>query len=133
MRASEHRASERGAAELLSHSCFQGSRGAMCIDIPAFFTITFSRQASQDWEDRPVATHSRITSNGSGELHGQLPSTFVAVAKMKFYIDELPVLFPYPKIYPEQYAYMTDLKRTLDANDTACSKCLPAPARRSRY
>lgn len=35
---------------------------------------------------------------------------------MKFYIDELPVLFPYPKIYPEQYAYMTDLKRTLDAN-----------------
>ncbi|PWO00867.1 putative RAD3-DNA helicase/ATPase [Tilletiopsis washingtonensis] len=35
---------------------------------------------------------------------------------MKFFIDELPVLFPYPKIYPEQYAYMTDLKRTLDAN-----------------
>lgn len=35
---------------------------------------------------------------------------------MKFYIDELPVLFPYPKIYPEQYAYMTDLKRTLDSN-----------------
>ncbi|WFD33767.1 DNA helicase [Malassezia cuniculi] len=33
---------------------------------------------------------------------------------MKFYIDELPVLFPYPKIYPEQYAYMVDLKRTLD-------------------
>lgn len=59
---------------------------------------------------------------------------------MKFFIDELPVLFPYPKIYrmfssskcsfhrqgltlllflptpAEQYAYMTDLKRTLDAN-----------------
>lgn len=34
---------------------------------------------------------------------------------MKFYIDELPVLFPYPKIYPEQYSYMVDLKRTLDA------------------
>lgn len=33
---------------------------------------------------------------------------------MKFYIDDLPVLFPYPKIYPEQYAYMVDLKRTLD-------------------
>ncbi|WFD30076.1 DNA helicase [Malassezia sp. CBS 17886] len=33
---------------------------------------------------------------------------------MKFYIDDLPVLFPYPKIYPEQYAYMCDLKRTLD-------------------
>lgn len=35
-------------------------------------------------------------------------------ATMKFYIDDLPVLFPYPKIYPEQYAYMVDLKRTLD-------------------
>ncbi|PHH65392.1 hypothetical protein CDD81_2496 [Ophiocordyceps australis] len=34
---------------------------------------------------------------------------------MKFDIDGLPVLFPYPKIYPEQYAYMCDLKRTLDA------------------
>ena len=33
---------------------------------------------------------------------------------MKFHIDDLPVLFPYPRIYPEQYAYMCDLKRTLD-------------------
>lgn len=30
-------------------------------------------------------------------------------------IEDLPVLFPYPRIYPEQYAYMCDLKRTLDA------------------
>ncbi|KAF1810780.1 putative TFIIH complex helicase Rad3 [Eremomyces bilateralis CBS 781.70] len=34
---------------------------------------------------------------------------------MRFNIDELEVLFPYPRIYPEQYAYMCDLKRTLDA------------------
>lgn len=34
---------------------------------------------------------------------------------MKFMIDDLEVLFPYPRIYPEQYAYMCDLKRTLDA------------------
>lgn len=34
---------------------------------------------------------------------------------MKFMIEDLPVLFPYPRIYPEQYKYMTDLKRTLDA------------------
>jgi DNA excision repair protein ERCC-2 len=27
----------------------------------------------------------------------------------------LEVLFPYPMIYPEQYEYMCDLKRTLDA------------------
>lgn len=34
---------------------------------------------------------------------------------MKFMIEDLPILFPYPRIYPEQYAYMCDLKRTLDA------------------
>ncbi|KAF2495329.1 DNA repair helicase RAD3 [Lophium mytilinum] len=34
---------------------------------------------------------------------------------MRFNIEELEVLFPYPSIYPEQYAYMCDLKRTLDA------------------
>ncbi|KAF9246525.1 hypothetical protein BU15DRAFT_40365 [Melanogaster broomeanus] len=34
---------------------------------------------------------------------------------MKFYIDNLPIIFPYDRIYPEQFAYMCDLKRTLDA------------------
>ncbi|KAM5448009.1 TFIIH/NER complex ATP-dependent 5'-3' DNA helicase subunit [Microsporum audouinii] len=34
---------------------------------------------------------------------------------MEFYIDDLPILFPYPRIYPEQYAYMCDLKKVLDA------------------
>ncbi|KAL5511873.1 RAD3 [Sanghuangporus vaninii] len=34
---------------------------------------------------------------------------------MKFYIDDLPIIFPYDRIYPEQYQYMCDLKRTLDA------------------
>ncbi|KAF9264691.1 DNA repair helicase [Marasmius fiardii PR-910] len=34
---------------------------------------------------------------------------------MKFTIDDLPIIFPYDRIYPEQYAYMCDLKRTLDA------------------
>lgn len=29
--------------------------------------------------------------------------------------SDLPVLFPYTRIYPEQYAYMCDLKKTLDA------------------
>ncbi|AMD22200.1 HGL140Cp [Eremothecium sinecaudum] len=33
---------------------------------------------------------------------------------MKFFIDDLPILFPYPKIYPEQYQYMCDIKKTLD-------------------
>ncbi|DAA76068.1 TPA_exp: Uncharacterized protein A8136_1105 [Trichophyton benhamiae CBS 112371] len=34
---------------------------------------------------------------------------------MEFLIDDLPILFPYPRIYPEQYAYMCDLKKVLDA------------------
>ena len=29
--------------------------------------------------------------------------------------SDLEILFPYPRIYPEQYTYMCDLKRTLDA------------------
>ncbi|MBW0469071.1 hypothetical protein O181_008786 [Austropuccinia psidii MF-1] len=35
-------------------------------------------------------------------------------SSMIFTIDDLEVIFPYDKIYPEQYAYMCDLKRTLD-------------------
>ncbi|KAI0699714.1 DNA repair helicase [Cytidiella melzeri] len=35
---------------------------------------------------------------------------------MKFTIDDLPVIFPYDRIYPEQYSYMCDLKRTLDSS-----------------
>lgn len=34
---------------------------------------------------------------------------------MKFFIEDLEVLFPYPKVYPEQYEYMYDIKKTLDA------------------
>ena len=34
---------------------------------------------------------------------------------MKFKIEEVTVYFPYDNIYPEQYAYMIELKRTLDA------------------
>ena len=33
---------------------------------------------------------------------------------MKFFIDGLEVIFPYEYIYPEQYAYMVELKKTLD-------------------
>uniref|UniRef100_UPI00358E0210 general transcription and DNA repair factor IIH helicase subunit XPD isoform X2 n=1 Tax=Myxine glutinosa TaxID=7769 RepID=UPI00358E0210 len=34
---------------------------------------------------------------------------------MKLTVDGLPVYFPYEFIYPEQFAYMLELKRTLDA------------------
>jgi hypothetical protein len=34
---------------------------------------------------------------------------------MKFVLDGLTVYFPYEFIYPEQYRYMLELKRALDA------------------
>ncbi|KAI4374304.1 hypothetical protein MLD38_012314 [Melastoma candidum] len=34
---------------------------------------------------------------------------------MKFRLEDITVYFPYDHIYPEQHAYMLDLKRTLDA------------------
>lgn len=34
---------------------------------------------------------------------------------MKFDIDDVTVYFPYSRIYPEQYQYMVDVKRALDA------------------
>ena len=37
------------------------------------------------------------------------------LAGYRFELDGLPVLFPYDYIYPEQFAYMNDLKRALDA------------------
>jgi DNA excision repair protein ERCC-2 len=38
---------------------------------------------------------------------------------MLFHIGDLPVLFPYPSINPEQFAYMSDLKKTLDVGFAA--------------
>lgn len=35
--------------------------------------------------------------------------------KMKFQLEEVTVFFPYEYIYPEQYLYMQELKRALDA------------------
>lgn len=35
--------------------------------------------------------------------------------KMKFHLEDITVYFPYTHIYPEQYAYMLELKRALDA------------------
>ena len=36
---------------------------------------------------------------------------------MKFQLDEVTVYFPYEYIYPEQFRYMQELKRALDAHD----------------
>ncbi|KAK3282581.1 hypothetical protein CYMTET_9690 [Cymbomonas tetramitiformis] len=39
---------------------------------------------------------------------------------MKFQLEDLTVYFPYEYIYPEQYQYMLELKRSLDAKGHAC-------------
>lgn len=49
-----------------------------------------------------VSTLLHVAANIKNHLH------------MRFEIDGLPVIFPYPKIYPEQYEYMSDIKKTLD-------------------
>lgn len=33
-------------------------------------------------------------------------------------VEDLTVLFPYDYVYPEQYNYMLNLKKTLDGNRT---------------
>ncbi len=38
---------------------------------------------------------------------------------MRFTIDQLEVYFPYDYIYPEQYEYMVEIKRALDAKVSA--------------
>ena len=38
---------------------------------------------------------------------------------MRFDLDGMPVHFPYAAIYPEQHAYMGELKRALDARGHA--------------
>ena len=35
---------------------------------------------------------------------------------MKFLLDDMEFVFPYDKMYPEQYSYVCDLKRSLDAH-----------------
>ena len=37
---------------------------------------------------------------------------------MRFDVDGLDVIFPYDYVYPEQYEYMHELKKTLDAKVT---------------
>jgi len=38
---------------------------------------------------------------------------------MRFALDDLDVFFPYDKLYPEQFAYMSELKKALDAEGHA--------------
>lgn len=45
-------------------------------------------------------------------------------AASRLTVDGLPVIFPYDHVYPEQYAYMLELKRTLDAKVGICKSWL---------
>ena len=38
---------------------------------------------------------------------------------VRFTLDDLDVFFPYPSLYPEQFAYMCELKKALDAEGHA--------------
>ena len=64
----------------------------------------FTKEHSQNFNCRTCITSSHTQS------HRQQSNN------MKFILDGLPVIFPYDYIYPEQYAYMRDLKRSLDSN-----------------
>lgn len=64
------------------------------------------------------------------EIHQSFPIscgiiTQVPSWKMRFLLDDLPIIFPYDFIYPEQYAYMRDLKRALD-NQGHCLLEMPS-------
>jgi DNA excision repair protein ERCC-2 len=60
-----------------------------------------------------VAEETKNTSTGKRIQTHSLVCT--QLAAMKFKLDGLDVFFPYPAIYPEQYEYMLELKRSLDA------------------
>lgn len=51
---------------------------------------------------------------GWGRAEAQTPEG------MKFNLEGLTVYFPYEFLYPEQYRYMLELKRALDAHGHAC-------------
>ncbi|KND01119.1 DNA repair helicase (rad3) [Spizellomyces punctatus DAOM BR117] len=65
---------------------------------------------------KPQMTHQQVPTWSSPAVRrDQWDRVCVIVGKMRFVLDGLPILFPYDYIYPEQYAYMRDIKRTLDA------------------
>lgn len=46
----------------------------------------------------------------------------IIIFLIRLTVDGLLVYFPYDYIYPEQYAYMLELKKTLDAKVSDISK-----------
>lgn len=52
---------------------------------------------------------------------------------MRFDLDGLDVFFPYEFMYPEQYDYMLELKRSLDAKGHCLLEMPTGTARVSHY
>jgi DNA excision repair protein ERCC-2 len=48
---------------------------------------------------------------------------FLCHLTMRFFLDDLEIIFPYEYIYPEQYQYMRDIKKTLDAKGHSLLEC----------
>ncbi|KAM3267353.1 general transcription and DNA repair factor IIH helicase subunit XPD isoform X1 [Capsicum chacoense] len=75
-------------------------------------TILGSRKTSKNssikliWvSKKPI----KIITNQENNQNQETPIT------MKFQLEDITIYFPYDNIYPEQYQYMLELKRTLDA------------------
>lgn len=63
-----------------------------------------------------------------GALERSCVSVFILVSRMIFDLDGLTVYFPYDYLYPEQWRYMQELKRALDAQvRPAATSAAPFP------
>ncbi len=70
---------------------------------------------------KPMTTSCNFSKNEVSLKHAH-KSLFEGVTidfLFRLTVDGLPVVFPYSHIYPEQYSYMVELKRSLDAKASA--------------
>jgi hypothetical protein len=78
---------------------------------------------------RPLSVPDRVLAAAVDEqdevLHRRPPCARFANVNW-IYLNPLQIIFPYDRIYPEQYSYMCDLKRTLDAAVRPCALFCPS-------
>ncbi len=75
---------------------------------------TYYRSSSKQTglqDSKPQTSHTHSLSLSLNPPNPKSPEN----NNMKFDIEDVTVYFPYDHIYPEQYAYMVELKRALDA------------------
>lgn len=87
------------------------------------------------WLRGPWQGDATGTGGPAARRPGRLESTgHRRLAAARLNVDGLLVYFPYDYIYPEQFSYMLELKRTLDAKvgDFPCTLMPPAGSRPCR-